>query len=291
MKKILLSFMAMALLATSANAQVFNKEVKEFAKVELNNKFTAAAKVKAGPKRLKDNQKIIGYSGTLCQDGVGFTGFDKWEQADMIVSVYNNSAILNQVRGYKIVGLNFAVMSSLGDNAQVFALMYNGKDDQEGAGVSTTLTTYENSVLSANGKEIDVKWNEVMFDQPYTITDELTEIWYGYRYTQMPGEEPVLFGVEKESTDYNNMFLVGGIPSAGQKNALYYISSERQNYVPCFQLIVESPNGETGILGVDGTLQPVPSKYYTLDGKQLSAPQKGLNLVKMSDGTTRKVVK
>ena len=291
MKKILLSFMAMALLATSANAQVINKEVKESAKVELNNKFTAAAKVKAGPKRLKDYQKLIGYSGTLCQDGVGFTGFDKWESADMIVSVYNNSAILDQVRGYKIVGLNFAVMSSLGDNAQVFALMYNGKDDQEGAGVSTTLTTYENSVLSADGTEIDVKWNEVMFDQPYTITDELTEIWYGYRYTQMPGEEPVLFGVETESTDYNNMFLVGGVPSAGKKEALYYISSERQNYVPCFQLIVESPNGETGILGVDGTLQPVPSKYYTLDGKQLSAPQKGLNLVKMSDGTTRKVVK
>lgn len=291
MKKILLSFMAMALLATSANAQVFNKEVKESAKVELNNKFTAAAKVKAGPKRLKDYQKLIGYSGSLCNDGVGFTGFDKWESAEMIVSVYNNSAILDQVRGYKIVGLNFAVMSSLGDKAQAFALMYNGKDDKEGTDVSTTLTTYENSVLSKDGKTIDVKWNEVMFDKPYTITDELTKIYYGYSYTQVAGEEPVLFGVEKESTDYNNMFLVGGIPSAGQKNGLYYISSERQNYVPCFQLIVESPNGETGILGVDGTLQPVPSKYYTLDGKQLSAPQKGLNLVKMSDGTTRKVVK
>lgn len=283
--------MAMAMLATSANAQVINKEVKEFAKVELNNKFTAAAKVKAGPKRLKDYQKIIGYSGSLCQDGVGFTGFDKWESANMIVSVYNNSAILDQVRGYKIVGLNFAVMSSLGDKAQVFATMYNGKDDQKGAGVSTTLTTYENSVLSKDRKEIDVKWNEVMFDQPYTITDELTEIWYGYSYTQMAGEEPVLFGVEKESTDYKNMFLVGGVPSAGQKEALYYISSATNNYVPCFQLIVESSNGETAILGVDGTLQPVPSKYYTLDGKQLSAPQKGLNLVKMSDGTTRKVVK
>lgn len=283
--------MAMAMLATSANAQVINKEVKEFAKVELNNKFTAAAKVKAGPKRLKDNQKIIGYDGTLCQNGVGFTGFDQWESADMIVSVYNNSEVLDLVRGYKIVGLNFAVMSSLGDKAQVFADMYNGKDDKEGTEVSTTLTTYENSVLSADGKQIDVKWNEVMFDEPYTITDALTEIWYGYSYTQVAGEKPVLFGVEKESTDYENMFLVGGVPSVGKKEALYYISSATNNFVPCFQLIVESSNGETAILGVDGTLQPVPSKYYTLDGKQLSAPQKGLNLVKMSDGTTRKVVK
>ena len=31
--------------------------------------------------------------------------------------------------------------------------------------------------------------------------------------------------------------------------------------------------------------------YYDLNGKQLSQPQKGLNILKMSDGTTRKVVK
>jgi len=30
---------------------------------------------------------------------------------------------------------------------------------------------------------------------------------------------------------------------------------------------------------------------YSIDGKQFSAPQKGLNIIKMSDGTTRKVVK
>jgi hypothetical protein len=32
-------------------------------------------------------------------------------------------------------------------------------------------------------------------------------------------------------------------------------------------------------------------KVYSIDGKQLTAPQKGLNILKMSDGTTRKVVK
>ena len=33
------------------------------------------------------------------------------------------------------------------------------------------------------------------------------------------------------------------------------------------------------------------AKYYSLDGKQFSQPQKGLNILKMSDGTIRKVVK
>ena len=32
-------------------------------------------------------------------------------------------------------------------------------------------------------------------------------------------------------------------------------------------------------------------KVYSIDGKQLTAPQKGLNILKMSDGTTKKIVK
>ena len=31
-------------------------------------------------------------------------------------------------------------------------------------------------------------------------------------------------------------------------------------------------------------------RYYTIDGKQIPAPRRGLNMIKMSDGTTRKVV-
>ena len=30
--------------------------------------------------------------------------------------------------------------------------------------------------------------------------------------------------------------------------------------------------------------------YYSLDGKRTATPQRGLNIVKMSDGTTRKVI-
>jgi len=51
----------------------------------------------------------------------------------------------------------------------------------------------------------------------------------------------------------------------------------------------------TGIEGVkDNTNDSKPATvvaYYDLNGKKLSAPQKGMNILKMSDGTTRKVVK
>jgi hypothetical protein len=41
------------------------------------------------------------------------------------------------------------------------------------------------------------------------------------------------------------------------------------------------------------TIETVSSQvegFYTLDGKRLSAPVKGMNVIKMSNGTTRKVV-
>lgn len=291
MKKILLSFMAMALLATSANAQVFNKEVKESAKVELNNKFTAA-KVKVGPKRLKDNQQLLGYPGSTGANGLGSIGFKSWDHATLVLSAFINSEVATTYKGYKVVGLNFAVSGSLGaNNVYASAVFYNGPTDKEGTEVNTALTKYDISERSSDNK-IDVKWNEVMFDESYTLTGNEDQIMYGFVFDSSAADDaPILVGAEEKNANTKYGFIVYGRELATEKDALRILSFKDGFYVPCFQLIVESPNGETGILGVDGTLQPVPSKYYTLDGKQLSAPQKGLNLVKMSDGTTRKVVK
>ena len=44
------------------------------------------------------------------------------------------------------------------------------------------------------------------------------------------------------------------------------------------------------VVAQDATdMESVPFTYYTLDGIQLSAPQKGFNLIKMSDGQVKKV--
>ena len=152
MKKILLSFMAMALLATSANAQVFNKEVKESAKVELNNKFTAA-KVKVGPKRLKDSQVLLGYPGSTGAKGLGSIGFKSWDHATMVLSAFINSEVATTYKGYKVVGLNFAVIGSLGaNNVYAAGVFYNGPTDEEGTEVNTALTKYDISVSGSDNK-------------------------------------------------------------------------------------------------------------------------------------------
>lgn len=46
----------------------------------------------------------------------------------------------------------------------------------------------------------------------------------------------------------------------------------------------------TGINSIESSENAQPKAYYTTDGKQLNAPQKGINIVRMSDGTARKVV-
>ncbi len=46
----------------------------------------------------------------------------------------------------------------------------------------------------------------------------------------------------------------------------------------------------TGIEGVKTDLESTEDSRYTIDGKKLSEPQHGLNIIKMSDGTTKKVV-
>ena len=45
----------------------------------------------------------------------------------------------------------------------------------------------------------------------------------------------------------------------------------------------------TSIESVNSSIKTA-ERYFTIDGKQITSLQRGLNIVKMSDGTTRKVI-
>ena len=47
----------------------------------------------------------------------------------------------------------------------------------------------------------------------------------------------------------------------------------------------------TGINAVNGATEATPMEYYTVSGTRANALQKGVNIVRMSDGKTVKVVK
>ena len=59
-----------------------------------------------------------------------------------------------------------------------------------------------------------------------------------------------------------------------------------------FGIIVALANSDptpTGIKGINDDMMTGKS-YYAIDGKQMATPQRGLNIIRMSDGTTKKIV-
>ena len=49
-------------------------------------------------------------------------------------------------------------------------------------------------------------------------------------------------------------------------------------------------SASTGVKGVENNSTATVVARYAVDGTQISAPVKGINILKMSDGTTRKVL-
>lgn len=298
MKKTLLSLAAMLLLAGGASAQTAKSATVYTDKVDATP-VSVVKKAKA-PMMKEEESKyaLLGFTGS--DNPSQMSGFPTWESALMVMSELDNGVDydFSELAGYKIVGLNFAVTANLGEQAGAFAIVYQDENDQGTQldspylveGTDYTVSTVENQRLT-------LQWNSVAFAEPYEITGEELAFQYGLVYEQVKGngttqeEFPFLTGVSTDS-GVEGMFLVYGKPSSMQEG-LYTLNDPNDtesDYCLCMQLILETPGGSTVILGLNGSDKPVAMQYFSLDGKKLSAPQKGINVVKMSDGTSKKVL-
>ena len=299
MKKTLLSLAAMLLLAGGASAQTAKSATVYTDKVDATP-VSVVKKAKA-PMMKEEESKyaLLGFTGS--DNPSQNNGFPKWQSALMVMSELDNGVDydFSELAGYKIVGLNFAVTANLGEQAGAFAFVYQDENDQEGTELdSPYLVEDENYKLSTvENQQLTLQWNGVAFAEPYEITGEELAFQYGLVYEQVKGngttqeEFPFLTGVSTDS-GVEGMFLVYGKPSSMQEG-LYTLNDPNDtesDYCLCMQLILETPGGSTVILGLNGSDKPVAMQYFSLDGKKLSAPQKGINVVKMSDGTSKKVL-
>ena len=289
----------MLLLAGGASAQTAKSATVYTDKVDATP-VSVVKKAKA-PMMKEEESKyaLLGFTGS--DNPSQMYGFPTWQSALMVMSELDNGVDydFSELAGYKIVGLNFAVTANLGEQAGAFAFVYQDENDQEGTeldspylveGTNYTVSTVENQQLT-------LQWNGVAFAEPYEITGEELAFQYGLVYEQVKGngttqeEFPFLTGVSTDS-GVEGMFLVYGKPSSMQEG-LYTLNDPNDtesDYCLCMQLILETPGGSTVILGLNGSDKPVAMQYFSLDGKKLSAPQKGINVVKMSDGTSKKVL-
>lgn len=289
----------MLLLAGGASAQTAKSAAVYTDKVDATP-VSVVKKAKA-PMMKEEESKyaLLGFTGS--DNPSQMNGFPTWQSALMVMSELDNGVDydFSKLAGYKIVGLNFAVTANLGEQAGAFAFVYQDENDQEGTeldspylveGTNYTVSTVEDGQLTS-------QWNGIAFAEPYEITGEELAFQYGLVYEQVKGngttqeEFPFLTGVSTDS-GVEGMFLVYGQPSSMQEG-LYTLNNPDDNSEKrclCMQLILETPGGSTVILGLNGSDKPVAMQYFSLDGKKLSAPQKGINVVKMSDGTSKKVL-
>lgn len=300
MKKTLLSLAAMLLLAGGASAQTAKSATVYTDKVDATP-VSVVKKAKA-PMMKEEESKyaLLGFTGS--DNPSQMYGFPTWQSASMVMSELDNGVDydFSELAGYKLVGLNFAVTANLGEQAGAFAIVYQDENDQEGTELDSPYlvegTDY--TVSTVEDQRLTLQWNSVAFAEPYEITGDETAFLYGLAYEQVKGngttqeEIPFLMGVSTDS-GVEGMFLVYGQPSSEYQEGLYTLNDPndtKSDYCLCMQLILETPGGSTVILGLNGSDKPVAMQYYSLDGKKLSAPQKGINVVKMSDGTSKKVL-
>ena len=290
----------MLLLAGGASAQTAKSATVYTDKVDATP-VSVVKKAKA-PMMKEEESKyaLLGFTGS--DNPSQMYGFPTWQSALMVMSELDNGVDydFSELAGYKIVGLNFAVTANLGEQAGAFAFVYQDENDQGTQLNSPYLVEDENYKLSTvENQQLTLQWNGVAFAEPYEITGDEAAFLYGLAYEQVKGngttqeEFPFLTGVSTDS-GVEGMFLAYGQPSSTYEEGLYTLNdpndTKSEKRCLCMQLILETPGGSTVILGLNGSDKPVAMQYFSLDGKKLSAPQKGINVVKMSDGTSKKVL-
>ena len=291
----------MLLLAGGASAQTAKSAAVYTDKVDATP-VSVVKKAKA-PMMKEEEAKYVtlGFNGS--ENPSQLNGFPTWSSVSLVLSQLNNGVDVDfsEYAGYKIVGLQFAAAANLGEKAGALAVVYQSKTDQKGTELdSPYLVEDENyKVSTVENNTLNLQWNAVAFAEPYEITGDEFAFLYGLAYEQVKGdgtsqdEFPFLTGVSTDS-GVEGMFLAYGQPSSKYEKGMYMLNdpndTKSEKRCLCVQLVLETPGGATVILGLNGSDKPVAVQYFSLDGKKLSAPQKGINVVKMSDGTSKKVL-
>jgi len=292
MKRNLLTSVFITLLSLTAGAQTVCKSHKELPKridseiVDIDPALFKTQRIQSAPvcKAMDDGsylskQKhlfVYGADSPYMEICIG-------NNLDARVLGHLTPEMLKPYAGYKIVGISFAVGSTLGNSPYVVAYESYGHG-YELIGESIVKDYYTDSILF---NEVECTWN-------YVIPEEPGHIIFGYTFN------PINFSpIENNPTNDNvvtvgltgdtaNGFLVWGELIKDEGYKLYRLSSNELPYAACVQLIL-SNGSSTEIVGVDGKRDVKVVERYTPDGQRVSAPVSGINIEKLSDGTTRKV--
>lgn len=206
---------------------------------------------------------------------------------------------LEKYIGYKVVGISVA--GEFGQTNVDFMLniscnqTFNGKVEESSKNVA--IAKGVKATPSVNGMKL-YNWNDVFFETPYIIPKKLAtaedgdpnnfqDLYAGYWIKDADGKIVM------------SQLLVGQPYSDNEEDAGTYIQQTgHDTNVPRLaglfpgllpvKLILEKTS--TSINTTTTSTTATETGRYTMDGKRVYLPVRGINIVKMSDGTVRKVV-
>lgn len=289
MKRNLLTSVFITLLSLTAGAQTVCKSHKELPKridseiVDIDPALFKTQLIQPEPVcKAMDDDSYLSKQKHLFVQGADTRYIDVGIGNNLSAEVMGRLTpeMLKPYAGYKIVGISFAVGSTLGNSPSI--IFYELDDDGWNLmGRSGVKDYYADSFLF---NEVEGTWN-------YVIPEEPNAIMFGYTFDPIhlflaqTNDNVVTVG---RTSDLTNGFLVWGELIKDEGYKLYRLSSNELPYAACVQLIL-SNGSSTEIVGVDGKRNVKVVERYTPDGQRVSAPVSGINIEKLSDGTTRKV--
>ena len=212
---------------------------------------------------------------------------------------------LEKYIGYKVVGISVA--GEFGQTNVDFMLNilcnqeFNGKVQNSSKNVA--IAKGVKATPSVNGMKLYM-WNDVMFEKPYTIPAKVAtaeegdpnnfqDLYAGYWIKDADGKivtSQLLVGQYYSDVieDGQHVELGTYVQQTGSSTKVPRLVGMFPGLLPV-KLILEKTS--TSINSTTTTTTAKETGRYTMDGKRVYLPVRGINIVKMSDGTVRKVMK
>ena len=193
------------------------------------------------------------------------------------------------------------------------------------------ISFWANNLYIAEGKSVWVypEYFDILYSTTDTNTESFVQI--GDTYTQQSGtwseykaqlpEGAKYFAIHhKVGTEQNYLFMIDDVTyttknlkvlkyniyrdgtllasttaptyadySAGKADHLYQVTTVYEGNLESLPVTVK--DGTSGIVTINGQGTNAVQGFYTIDGKKLLQPVKGINLVKMQDGSVKKIFK
>lgn len=266
--------------------------------------------VNAQTRAISEGQEYLPAHGTVTEttgDATKIQGYDEYYDFYVNTIGMDMDAVfarfttedLEKYIGYKVVGISVAGEFGQTDVDFMLNISCNQtfNDKVQISSKNVAIAKGVKATPSVNGMKL-YNWNDVMFETPYTIPakkedaedgdpNNFQDLYAGYWIKDADGKMVMSQLLVGQPYSDNEEEVGTYVQQTGASTKVPRIAGMFPGLLPV-KLILEKTS--TSINATKTTTAATETGRYTMDGKRVYLPVRGINIVKMSDGTVRKVV-